>query len=121
MHVTADSIRAYLQLAPEAAEQQDSHGMTPFQYLCRNEITFLEEDRSFSSLMAFWYAGCMPPQTETTGTKRKCGKESVNYSSWTKDRLKELCREKGLFVSGSKGVLIKRIKKADNVPGSRRS
>ena len=69
-HVTGDCIRAYLQLAPEAAEQQDSEGMTPFQRLCRNDITFLE-DRSFSSVMAFWY-GCMPPQTET-GKKRKRG------------------------------------------------
>jgi len=29
-HVTSDCVRAYLQLAPEAAEQQDSDGMTPF-------------------------------------------------------------------------------------------
>ena len=29
-HGTGDCIRAYLQLAPEAAEQQDSDGMTPF-------------------------------------------------------------------------------------------
>ena len=65
-HVTGGCISAYLQLAPEAAEQQDSDGMTPFQYLCRNDITFLE-DRSFSSVMAWWY-GCMPPQTKT-GTK----------------------------------------------------
>jgi len=57
-HVTGDCICAYLQLAPEAANQEDSDGMTPFQYLCRNDITFLE-DRSFSSLMAWWY-GCMP-------------------------------------------------------------
>jgi len=56
----------------------------------------------------------MPPQTETTGKKRKRGTESVNYSSWSKDRLKELCREKGLFVSGSKAVLIERIQEADN-------
>ena len=69
-HVTADAIRAYLQLAPEAAEQEDSDGMTPFQYLCRNDITFLD-DRSFSSVMAWWY-GCMPPLIET-GTKRKRG------------------------------------------------
>jgi len=67
-HVTGDCIRAYLQLAPEAAEQQESDGMTPFQYLCRNDIAFLE-DRSFSSLMTWWY-GCMPPLTET-GKKRK--------------------------------------------------
>jgi len=61
-HVTGDCIRAYLQLAPEAADQQDSEGMTPFQYLlCRSDVTFIEgdEDRSFSSLMAWWY-GCMP-------------------------------------------------------------
>jgi len=70
-HVTGDCIRTYLQLAPpEAAEQQDSDGMTPFQHLCRNDITFLD-DRSFSSLMA-WRYGCMPPLTET-GKKRKCG------------------------------------------------
>jgi len=71
-HVTVDSIRAYryLQLAPEAANQEDSGGMTPFQHLCRNAITFLE-DRSFSSLMAWWYC-CMPPQTEL-GKKRKRG------------------------------------------------
>ena len=58
-HVTRDAIRAYLQLAPEAADQEDSEGMTPFQYLLRNDIAFAEEDRSFSSLMALWY-GCMP-------------------------------------------------------------
>jgi len=70
-HVTGDCIRTYLQLAPEAAEQQDSDGMTPFQRLCRNGgITFLE-DRSFSSLMIWWYH-CMPPQTETS-KKRKRG------------------------------------------------
>ena len=67
--VTGDAIRAYLQLAPEAAEQQDSEGMTHFQRLWRNDMTFLEEVRSFSSLMAWWYA-CMPPQIET-GKKRK--------------------------------------------------
>ena len=69
-HITADAIRAYLQLAPEAADQEDSEGMTPFQYLCRNGITFLE-DRNFSSLMAWWYGCMVPPQTET-------GNESVN-------------------------------------------
>jgi len=69
-HVTGDCIRTYLQLAPEAAEQQDSDGMTPFQRLCRNDITFLE-DRSFSSVMAFWYGG-MPPLLETC-KKRKRG------------------------------------------------
>jgi len=57
-HVTGDAIRAYLQLAAEAAEQQDSVGMTPFQYLCRNYITFFDE-RNFSSMAAWWY-GCMP-------------------------------------------------------------
>jgi len=57
-HVTGDFIRAYLQVAPKAANQDDSDGMTPFQYLCRNDITFLE-DRSVSSLMAWWYH-CMP-------------------------------------------------------------
>jgi len=69
-HVTSDCIRAYLQLAPEAAEQQASDGMTSFQYLCRNDIAFLE-DRSFSSFMAWWYC-CMPPLMET-GKKRKRG------------------------------------------------
>jgi len=58
-HVTGDTIRSYLQLAPGAADQEDSEGMTPFQYLYRNDIAFLEEDRSFSSLMAWWYH-CMP-------------------------------------------------------------
>jgi len=58
-HVTGDCIRAYLQLAPEAADQEDSEGMTTFQYLCRNDVTFTEEDRNFSSLMAWWY-GRMP-------------------------------------------------------------
>ena len=61
-HVTGDCIHTYLQLAPEAANQQDSKGMTPFQYLCRNDITVFE-DRSFSSLMIWWYH-CMPPQTQ---------------------------------------------------------
>jgi len=70
-HVTRDAICAYLQLAPEAADQEDSEGMTPFLYLCRNDIAFLEEDRSFSSLMIWWYH-CMPPQMET-GKKRKLG------------------------------------------------
>ena len=69
-HVTEDCIRAYLQLGPEAANQEDSDGMTPFQYLCRNDITHtLLDDMSFSSLMIWWYH-CMPPQTET-GKKRK--------------------------------------------------
>jgi len=67
-HVTEDCIRTYLQLAPEAANQEDSEGMTAFQYLCRNDVNVLE-DMSFSSLMIWWYH-CMPPQTET-GTKRK--------------------------------------------------
>jgi len=58
-HVTGNCIRAYLQLAPEAAEQEDSDGMTPFQRLCRNDITFLVEDRRFSSLMACMDA-CLP-------------------------------------------------------------
>jgi len=47
-HVTGEAIRVYLQLAPEAAEQEDSEGTTPFQYLCRNDITILEY-RHFSS------------------------------------------------------------------------
>jgi len=67
-HVTGDCIRAYLQLAPEAANQEDSGGMTPFQRICRNDANFLD-DMSFSSLMIWWYH-CMPPQTET-GKKRK--------------------------------------------------
>jgi len=50
-------------LAPEAADQEDSEGMTPFQHLCNSEFTFVE-DRSFSSLMIWWYH-CMPPQTNT--------------------------------------------------------
>jgi len=58
-HVTGDCIRTYLQLAPEAANQQDSDGMTPFQYLCRNDMCTFLEDRSFSALMAWWYH-CMP-------------------------------------------------------------
>jgi len=58
-HVTRDAIRAYLQMSPEAADQEDSEGMTPFQYLSRNDIAFFEEDRSVSSLMALWYS-CMP-------------------------------------------------------------
>ena len=72
-HVTGDCIRIYMQLSPEAAELDDSNGMTPFQCLCRNDITFLrvEDERSFSSLMAWWY-GCMPPQTDTS-KKRKRG------------------------------------------------
>ena len=111
-NVTGDCIHAYLQLAPKAAEQEDSEGMTPFEYLCRNDITFID-DRSFSSLMALWY-GCMPPQAEPTAKKRKRGTESVDYLSWSKDRLKELCQEKGLFVSGSKAVLTTRIQEADN-------
>jgi len=70
-HVTGDCIRVYLQLAPEAADQKDSEGMTPLQYLCRNDIAFFEEDRSFSSLMIWWYH-CMPPQTQSD-KKRKRG------------------------------------------------
>jgi len=57
-HVTADCIRTYLEFAPEAAEQQDFDRITPFQRLCRNDFFFLE-DRSFSSVMAWWYH-CMP-------------------------------------------------------------
>ena len=68
-HVTGDCIRAYLQLVPEAAEQQDSDGMTPFQRLCRNDITFLE-DRSFSSVMTWWY-GCMPPLIESCKKQKR--------------------------------------------------
>jgi len=68
-HVTGDVIRAYLQLAPEAANQEDSEGMTTFHYLCRNDISFLEEGMSFSSLMIWWYC-CMPPQTQSD-KKRK--------------------------------------------------
>jgi len=62
-HVTCDCIRIYLQLAPEAANQQDSEGMTPFEYLCRNDVNFLD-GRDFSSLMIWWYH-CMPAQTGT--------------------------------------------------------
>jgi len=60
-HVTGVAIRAYLQLAPEAAEQEDSGGMTSFQYRCRNDITFVQE-RHFSSWMALWYGtvACLP-------------------------------------------------------------
>jgi len=57
-HVRGDCIRAYLQWAPEAVNEHDSEGITPFQYLCRGDIVFLE-DRSFSSLMIWWYH-CMP-------------------------------------------------------------
>ena len=39
--------------------------------------------------------------------------ESIDYSSWTVVRLKELCREKGLTVSGTKGLLIERIHQAE--------
>ena len=58
-HVTSDCIRTYLQLAPGAADQEDSDGMTPFQRLCRNGFTFFLEDRSFPSVMVWWYC-CMP-------------------------------------------------------------
>jgi len=58
-HVTGDCIRAYLQLAPGAADQQDSEGMTPFQHLCRNDVTFIE-DRSFSSLRHGGMVACLP-------------------------------------------------------------
>jgi len=47
-HVTGDAICSYLQLAPEVANAQDSYGMTPFQYLCRNDITFFFDDRVVS-------------------------------------------------------------------------
>ena len=67
---TGDAIRSYLNLAPEAVNVQDSDGKYPFQYLWNSNDTFLD-DRSFSTLMAWWY-GCMPPQTET-GKKRKRG------------------------------------------------
>jgi len=69
-HVTGDAIRAYLQLAPEAADREDSEGMTPFQYLLRNVIAFLEEDMSFSSLMIWWY-DCMPPQTQSDKKRKR--------------------------------------------------
>jgi len=58
-HVTGDAIHTYLKLAAEAAEQQDSNGMTPFDYLSRNDVTFLA-DRTFSSLMIWCYHHCMP-------------------------------------------------------------
>ena len=67
---TGDAIRSHLNLAPEAVNVQDSEGMTPFQYLWKSDFTFLD-DRSFSTLMAWWY-NCMPPQTEM-GKKRKRG------------------------------------------------
>jgi len=57
-HVTGDAFRAYLQLVPEASNQQDYEGMTPFQHLCRNDVSFLA-DRNFSSLMVWWYH-CTP-------------------------------------------------------------
>jgi len=47
-HVTGDAIGTYLKLAPEAANQHDSFGMNPFQYLCRSVVTFLG---NFSALM----------------------------------------------------------------------
>lgn len=40
-------------------------------------------------------------------------KASVDHSSWTVIRLKDLCREKGLPVSGTKAALIERIEKAE--------
>jgi len=59
-HAIGDCIRAYLQLAPEAADQEDSAGITPFRYLpSRSDVSTFVEDRSFSSLMAWWYH-CMP-------------------------------------------------------------
>jgi len=67
---TGNAIRSYLNLAPGAVDVQDSDGKYPIQRLWRNDTTFLD-DRSFSSLMAWWY-GCMPPQTET-GKKQKHG------------------------------------------------
>jgi len=70
-HVTGgDTIRTYLQLAPEAADQEDSEGMTPFQHLTRNDIAFIEEDMSFSSLMIWWYH-CMPPQTQRDKKRKR--------------------------------------------------
>ena len=59
---TGDAIRSYLNLAPGAVNVQDSNGKYPFQYVWNSNDTFVD-DRSFSSLMAWWY-GCMPPQTE---------------------------------------------------------
>ena len=55
---SGDAIRAYLKLGPEATNMQDSDGITPFQHLCRSEVTFLD-DSNFSSLMICWYH-CMP-------------------------------------------------------------
>ena len=55
---TGDGIRSYLNLAPEAVNVHDSKGKTPFQYLCNSDDTLLE-DRSFSTLMIWWY-NCMP-------------------------------------------------------------
>jgi len=58
VHVTGDTIRSYLQLAPGAGDQEDSEGMTPFQYLSRNDITFLEEQELF--FFGAWWYHCMP-------------------------------------------------------------
>ena len=44
-----------------------------------------------------------------THQKQPSERAVVDYSSWTVLRLKDLCREKGLTVSGTKGVLIQRI------------
>jgi len=58
--VSGGAIRAYLQLVPEAANMQDSEGMTPFQHLCKSKIDITSlADRNFSSLMIWWYH-CMP-------------------------------------------------------------
>jgi len=76
-HFTGEaiSIRAHLQLAPEEVEQQDSEGMTPFQYLCRSDIDidFLEEDRSFFSLMAWWYTCMGGDSPDPNGQEAKAG------------------------------------------------
>ena len=61
-HVTGGCIRTYLQLVPEAAEQQDSDGMTPFQRLCRNDVTLLSYRRTAAFLLS-WHGGtvcCLP-------------------------------------------------------------
>ena len=44
---------------------------------------------------------------------QKQEKEAIDYSSWTVVRLKDLCRDKGLPVSGTKSVLIERIQNAE--------
>ena len=52
---TGDAIRAYLKLVPEApVNVQDSDGMTPFQHICRSDVSLFIDERSFSSVMMWW-------------------------------------------------------------------